>query len=490
MQTMTSSQKHVRRRARGFVTTRAARWWMLAVLLLGDVVSLAASLGAAVAWRHFVMGGVGDLNLYWRTLPMLGTFFLLAAWQGLYSGGGNSPVRELRLLVESISLAFLLVMAATFFTQTGARFSRFIFLAAWLLALVLLPLMRWGLRFLAASLGVWGEPLAVLGNGQRGWQVAQALNRQLYLGLRPMALISAPDGKDVRRASVPVMYKRFESPEEALNYLKAENLETVIIIPEELPAAWVPALLDTPDSHLRRVFFLSDLDGVCGVDVRAYDLNGYLGLELHQNLLSPWGRFVKRSLDILLGVISGSVALLPSLVIALLIKLDSRGPVFYKQYRIGKHGKPFFVWKFRTMVQDADAVLQRYLDSNPDLRREWEVNQKLKNDPRVTRVGRILRKLSLDELPQLINVFKGEMSIVGPRPCMPEQQELYGHVFDLYKRVRPGITGMWQVSGRNETTYAERVRLDEYYVRNWSIWLDIYILIRTIWVVLRREGAY
>ena len=158
--------------------------------------------------------------------------------------------------------------------------------------------------------------------------------------------------------------------------------------------------------------------------------------------------------------------------------------------RIGQGGNEVNIWKIRTMYPDAEKLLTTYLEQNPPMRAEWEVAQKLKNDPRVTRVGRILRKFSLDEFPQLFNVLKGEMSIVGPRPCMQDQISLYKKCFVLYKHVLPGITGLWQVSGRNELSYQSRVALDEYYVRNWSFWLDIHILTRTLGVVLRGRGSY
>lgn len=483
-----AATKETQRMAKGFSTT--ARWWMRFVLLGVDALSLSLALGMSVALRHFVLGNMGDLTLYWKTFPLLGTFFLLSAWHGLYQGG-NSPVRELRLLSECTSMTFLLLMAVTFFTQTGTHFSRFIFLIAWLLALALLPISRWGVRYGASRLGLWGEPLAILGDGEHGWQMAQLLNRQLYLGLRPVVLITAAQADfQPLPVSKTILVKRFGQPEKILRYLKERKLETLVVAPQEVPEGWLSALLDAPHSHIRRVIFLTPMDGIPGVDVRTYDLGGTVGLELHQNLLSFGGRFVKRGLDLLLGAIASLLTLPLSLAIAVWIKLDSPGPVFYRQSRIGRYGKPFSVFKFRTMVQEADRVLEKYLESNPALRLEWDATQKLKDDPRITRAGKILRRLSLDELPQLINVLRGEMSLVGPRPCMPQQIELYGHVFELYKRVRPGITGLWQVSGRNETTYAERVRLDEYYVRNWSLWLDIYIMIRTIWVVLRRDGAY
>jgi Undecaprenyl-phosphate galactose phosphotransferase WbaP len=177
-------------------------------------------------------------------------------------------------------------------------------------------------------------------------------------------------------------------------------------------------------------------------------------------------------------------------LISIMVKLDTKGPVFYGHTRIGIGGRKFKAWKFRTMVPNANQVLDEYLDNNPDLRKEWEETFKLQNDPRVTRSGKILRKLSLDELPQLWNVIIGEMSLVGPRPIVDDEIRYYGDRFDLYSFVMPGITGLWQVSGRSDTSYEGRVSLDEYYVRNWSIWMDIYILARTISVVLLRKGAY
>jgi Undecaprenyl-phosphate galactose phosphotransferase WbaP len=177
-------------------------------------------------------------------------------------------------------------------------------------------------------------------------------------------------------------------------------------------------------------------------------------------------------------------------LIALLIKASSRGPVFYKQERVGLHGRRFYAWKFRTMVLDADEVLEAYLEARPALRAEWDSQHKLKNDPRITRVGRWLRYTSLDELPQIWNVLCNEMSLVGPRPIVSAEIAKYQHHFELYTKVLPGVTGLWQVSGRNDTTYPERVALDAFYVRNWSCWLDLYILARTVGVVLRREGAY
>jgi Undecaprenyl-phosphate galactose phosphotransferase WbaP len=197
-----------------------------------------------------------------------------------------------------------------------------------------------------------------------------------------------------------------------------------------------------------------------------------------------------RILDISLILLAAPYISIAFLILAIAIKLDSPGPVFYRQTRIGRFGRKFHVYKFRTMVQNADQILQDYLDNSPQLKQQWLTTHKLKHDPRVTRLGAVLRKLSLDELPQLWNILRGDMSLVGPRPIVDAEVEKYGKCFDLYVQVRPGLTGLWQVSGRNDTTYKRRVELDEYFVRNQSLKLYFQILWKTVFVVLRKEGAY
>jgi Undecaprenyl-phosphate galactose phosphotransferase WbaP len=217
---------------------------------------------------------------------------------------------------------------------------------------------------------------------------------------------------------------------------------------------------------------------------------GLLGLEVEHNLLRMRERLFKRLFDFFLMVVCGIVGFPIMAVCALFVKLDSSGPVFYKHKRVGKDGRDLYVWKFRTMVDNADEVLEKYLIDNPSLRMEWEQNHKLKNDPRVTRFGRKLRKSSLDELPQLINIFRGEMSFVGPRPIVRDEVKYFDKVFSLYVQVLPGLSGLWQISGRSDTSYEARVSLDEYYIRHWSIWMDIYILVNTFAAVIKRRGAY
>jgi len=198
----------------------------------------------------------------------------------------------------------------------------------------------------------------------------------------------------------------------------------------------------------------------------------------------------KRMLD--LGLLLLSIPLiLPILaVIAIAVRLSSPGPVLFKQRRIGRGGTMFDMLKFRSMVPNAQEALDAYLLSNAEARKEWEETRKLKNDPRITGVGRFIRRTSLDELPQLWNVFKGDMSLVGPRPIVNDEAPRYRSSFRYYLAARPGCTGLWQVSGRNDTTYDERVRLDTRYVSEWSMWLDLHIIFRTFGVLFRGRGAY
>lgn len=202
-------------------------------------------------------------------------------------------------------------------------------------------------------------------------------------------------------------------------------------------------------------------------------------LHVLPHTLSARQRIAKRTLDIV-GALAFLLVFAPLLlVIAACVGLTSGWPVHYRQTRIGRGGRPFHFYKFRSMVRDSDQVLQRVIDRNPEARAEWDAFQHLTNDPRITPVGRYLRKSSLDELPQFWNVLIGDMSLVGPRPCMEKQVGMFGNAWDHYCAVRPGISGLWQVSGRNRLTFAQRVELDVKYVDEWSFWLDLSILLKT-----------
>ncbi|MHA1344537.1 MAG: exopolysaccharide biosynthesis polyprenyl glycosylphosphotransferase, partial [Promethearchaeota archaeon] len=219
--------------------------------------------------------------------------------------------------------------------------------------------------------------------------------------------------------------------------------------------------------------------------------NDLLLLELKNNSNYKINSIIKTIIDYVISIILLPVLTIIFIIIAVLIKIESKGPVFYKQNRYSLSGKKITVYKFRSMYVDADKKLKELLNKNKELKKEWELNYKLKNDPRVTKIGKILRKTSLDELPQIINVIKGEMSLVGPRPIIHEELEKYYIDYkEYFINTKAGITGLWQVSGRSDTSYEYRIRTDLWYVLNWSIWLDLVIIFKTIITIIKGKGAY
>lgn len=225
---------------------------------------------------------------------------------------------------------------------------------------------------------------------------------------------------------------------------------------------------------------------MAGLEANVLFSEGMMVLKIRNNLSRRRNRLMKRIFD-LVCVLSGGLLILPIIaVISILVAIDNRGNIIFAHKRVGKGGKIFSCYKFQTMVPNAQEKLEVYLKENPEARKEWEESFKLTNDPRVTKLGAFLRKTSLDELPQLMNVIKGEMSLVGPRPIVTKEIERYGENFKEYSMVLPGITGMWQCHGRSDTTYAERVAMDTWYVRK----VDIAMLLKTVKTVLWREGAY
>lgn len=212
--------------------------------------------------------------------------------------------------------------------------------------------------------------------------------------------------------------------------------------------------------------------------------------DLRGGLLQGGAQALKRIFDIGSAFVLILLALPFALAIAAAIARETRGPILFGHTRIGMGNRRFRLWKFRSMVVNSDEVLRAYLENRPDLAAEWNATHKLKEDPRVTRVGRFLRRRSLDELPQLWNVLRGDMSLIGPRPIVEDEVPKYGPAIELYIRVRPGLTGLWQVSGRSDTSYRRRVDLDSRYIRTWSPWLDLRVIWKTVGVILRAHGAY
>jgi len=455
------------------------------LLLFADLAALLVSGALIVVLRHLLDRGFSPAA-YIQLWPVALLFVLVYALVGLYPGVGLAPAEELRRLTLATTLVYLVLGAGTFLFKEGGAYSRAVFLGAWVFSVVLVPLGRALMRHLFAGKKWWGYPVIVLGAGKTGRMVVRALNRQPSLGLKPVAVLDDDPEKHGALEGVPVV----GGVELAPVLARELGIRHAIVAMPGVPRTRLLELLEEYGGVFPHLFLIPDLFGFSSLWVSARDLGGVLGLEVRQQLLLPLPRVIKRAIDLFLTVVGG-LAVLPFIgLIALLIKLDSPGQVFYLQERLGRDGRFFKAVKFRTMYGDGEARLAKLLEQDPALREEYELYHKLRNDPRVTRVGRILRKFSLDELPQLWNVLKGEMSLVGPRAYLPRELPKMAGSERIILKVHPGITGLWQVSGRNEIPFKERLELDTYYVRNWSVWLDLYILARTVWVVIFGKGAY
>jgi Undecaprenyl-phosphate galactose phosphotransferase WbaP len=458
---------------------------MQLVMLLSDLLALVCGGMFSVYLRHLLHGQF-QLSFYWEHWPVLAFFLLSYAMAGLYPGILISPPEELKKTTLATSTGFVLLAIGVFLTKGSELYSRGIFFMAWMSLLILVPTFRMITRRICTGQRWWGYPAIILGAGESGTIVVNTLKVRPRLGVRPVALLdddSRKQGTTIH--GVPVLGGLSKAGELS----RAWSNPIAILAMPGLKPAHTRRIIELNCSRFRRIIVVPDLFECSSLWVKTVDFGGILGFDVIQKLADRKRQAFKRVFDLLL--ISLALPLLIPLfaILALAIKLDSKGAVFFRHKRIGMNGKEIFVWKFRTMVQNADAILASYLERNPELRVEWEETHKLQNDPRVTRLGKILRKTSLDEFPQLFNVIKGDLSLVGPRPIVYNEVEKYEDAFNLYKKVRPGITGLWQISGRSTTSYDERVDLDTYYIRNWSIWFDIYILAMTPQAVFSGHGA-
>jgi len=365
-------------------------------------------------------------------------------------------------------------------------------ITVWLGLIFALPTARQGMRLLLGKIGAWHLPTAIIGTSPMAQEVAPLLGRQLALGLRVQWVVPETPEKHLSSAFAGLIPLAV-SQEELVPALMAVGCRQVILVPDDRANANLNDLIDQlvgADIAVALVPSLRRLP-LYGMSTNYFFGKDFLLLQVRNNLARLPQRIIKRSLDII-GAALLSVVLAPVFaVFAFLIWKQDRGPVFFRQIRVGRAGRDFTCWKFRTMVVDAEAQMARWETENPILlARYCESNFKLQADPRVTRIGAWMRRNSLDELPQLINVLKGDMSLVGPRPLLRRELPDYGAVISLYERVRPGITGLWQISGRSHTTFAERISYDEWYIKNWTVWYDLVILLQTVWVLIKSPGAY
>ncbi len=418
----------------------------------------------------------------------------IANLAGLYPGFGMGPIVEFRQLTRALFASVLLFAGIGWFcfTQHWLLYS-LVAMVAFPMAIPAVGTSRFIARHLAKHFRFWGAPILIVAEPVRALQLYRRIEATKEHGYRPVGVLldSAMywEGRPFLEAhKVPV----FELPRAnavALRHRAAWVLVSACANRSVTPAH-DPSLAAIPN---RIQLSSNELD--LGLWDQVFCVGATSGIRVGSACPSYFQLAMKRLIDIVLTA-GALIAGLPVLsVIYMLVRLSSRGPVFYGQGRIGYGGKEFKAWKFRTMQQNADQVLADYLRNNPSAQAEWEEKHKLMDDPRVTQIGKFLRATSLDEIPQLWNVLRGQMSLVGPRPIIDSPTydgayiRQYPDEFEAYKSVRPGLTGLWQVRCRNSGVYDLRIYWDMYYIRNWSVWLDLYLIMRTIKTVLLREGA-
>jgi Undecaprenyl-phosphate galactose phosphotransferase WbaP len=465
---------------------RARQAVTVATLVAGDMVAIVLScatvleLDRTLSHRNFQDAAA-------RIVQLLAVTIMAYAVKGLYPGVLFHPAEELRrLFVGSAAIALFLAGLETA-AGSGLVHCALGVVCAWLASAGSVCLMRHLLRTRLGAYSWWGVPAVMVG-GKALEVIRGRISPWRDLGLKVVASIDdAAPGWGEAAEDLPAV---LTCSGEASEAIAACHLTHAILVVPALSSEETAAGLEYCRKHFRHVLLIAQHGGIAGAVAPGASIGALSGLLVRQALLCRSSRFAKRIIDLLFGVVIGVCAIPLMAAICLAIRLTSAGPVFYHQKRIGRHGRFFTLWKFRTMVPNADNLLDLTLLQNAKCREEWAADHKLRSDPRLTWVGRILRKTSLDELPQIWNIIRGDMSFVGPRPIVESECPKYGASIASYQQVRPGVTGLWQVSGRNNTTYSQRVEFDTFYVYNWSIWLDLYILARTVRTVLTGEGAY
>ncbi len=467
----------------------SAIYMRITLLVLGDMLWAVTVFSLAMSAYWLMHARRFDLHPYWKLLPFVLIFVCCNSFFRCYHGRIFSPsitlnkIEEIRRLSLSVALSYLLLFAWLLFSRTTLRYSRAVLLISMIATVITLPMVRFCIRMVMKKLNIGQIGILIAGAGKTGKYVCKELDSSCYYGFRVAGFMDdSPElaGKTV--CGHPVLGRL-----EAAGSIGAKyNIDHIICC---IPPPVIEETIKRYSRKFRHMVFIptNTILPVAWACSAAIGLCG--GFEIcNQRLLSS-RQLLKRVLELTLSFAAIFFISPVLLVLAILVKLSSPGPVFYRAERLGLHGKPITVLKFRTMYIDADIQLEKMLESDPALKAEWQEKYKLKNDPRITPVGKFLRETSLDELPQFWNVLKGDMALIGPRPIVKDEVKYYGEHFEIFKQVKPGITGLWQVSGRSGTGYEYRVMLDMYYITNWTVWMDYYIFFKTLFAVIARDGA-
>lgn len=448
-------------------------------LIAGDLLALiTAFFVTCLAGSHRGL----TLN-YAELFPLLVFFPAVYAAAGLYPGFGLGAVETLRRLVHCTNASFLAVAACAFVFRAGPQYSATAFGLVWMAALVAVPLGRFGTLRIVKQLRWWGEPAVIFGETPEVALVVRALRNGFALGYTVVGiLVTEPAVAPGDIEGIPVL-----GGLNVIGGLSRRGVGTALLwdCPDR------PQILDSLHRQFHHVVLIRDSQAMTAEHIRVRNLGGVLGIELKSNLLNRRNILLKRILDVILGAALFVVSIPVMCFFAGLLQLVSPGPIFFSQEREGLDGSRFRLWKLRTMYPNSEQQLVKHLAADPELSRQWNRNVKLIRDPRVVPVvGHVMRRLSIDELPQFWSAVTGKMSLVGPRP-FPEYhlRRFPPHFRQLRMTVRPGLTGMWQVMVRSDGSIVEQERYDTYYIRNWSLWLDIYLIVRTIFALVDGRGA-
>ncbi|MCL2191166.1 MAG: undecaprenyl-phosphate galactose phosphotransferase WbaP [Treponema sp.] len=466
------------------------------IFILSDLLGIMLSFGLGFifveAYGWIIVKYSGFINLrsfvtYWPYLPV---FIIIFQIIGLYPGISLAPSEELRRFSIGSLMAYGGVILSRVienqgWDQVNAAFTISLFFSAFVL-LTFRSMIHWLLR----KIGMGGIPAVVYGSGSTARHFIDRTQSSTKMGYMPALILDDEATGAEEYKGIPIIHDTNIGPE----IVKRYNIKMAIVAMDQKDTGKdkdkLKQLLEHSVSAFRYHVIIPDFFDRANIWMSVRDFDGLLGFVTSIKLGMPWNLGIKRFIDIFLVIVGGIIVLPALLFVALLVKLTSPGPVLYGHKRMGRNGKPFYALKFRSMATDANERLEKLLETNPDLKKEWEENHKLKVDPRVTKLGKFLRRTSIDEFPQLINILKGEMSLVGPRPITEGEVEKYGEDFSWIFSVRPGLTGLWQVSGRSETDYTSRVSYDTYYLQSWSLWLDLWVIYKTFGVVLHGKGAY
>ncbi|MDR1363936.1 MAG: undecaprenyl-phosphate galactose phosphotransferase WbaP [Spirochaetaceae bacterium] len=469
---------------KGFARTSSA--FTSIAMIIADLAGVMLSFGVgfffvnlydpvAINFRSFIT--------YWPYLPV---FILVFYVSSLYPGVSLAPAEELRHIFIASLMSYGGVILSRYVIDKAFDVISAALLLGFLFSTLIILICRSLTRTVLSRTKLGGVPSVIYGGGSTGQLIIDKLLNNRSLGYIPVLILDDDVKTGVSYRGIPIIHDTSIGPQ----IVKHFNIKVAFVAINKLKRKELVRLLNYSVSAFRYNVMIPDFFGMTSIWMSARDFDGILGLATTQRLKMRWNLAIKRGLDIII-VICGGIVILPfMLLIVLAIRISSPGKALYTQNRVGQNGRHFKTYKFRTMTIDAAERLKKLLESDEAARLEWEAAHKLKNDPRVTKLGAFLRKTSLDEFPQLINVLKGNMSLVGPRPIVDDEIVKYGDDFQRIFSVKPGITGLWQVSGRSDTNYKDRVSFDTYYLQNWSIWLDMWILYRTAWVVLGHKGAY